>query len=310
MTRGMRHPWWVLLTVLIVSAALLGAGCAPRQAEPGAGEEAAQWPLIVRDMAGRDVTISAEPKRIVSLAPSNTEIVFALGLGEKLVGVTALCNWPEEAADKPKVGDFRINREAVVALDPDLVLGISGHEELAEDLGQAGIPVLILAPTNLEEIYDSIILVGQATGAETEAQRLVDDMRAQVKEIRQTVADKATQRPKVFILLDIEGLWTAGPGTFLDELVRLAGGENVAAKGDQPYMQYSAEQLLLDDPDVILVTFAGADEFRQDSRWQSLKAVRAGRVIEVNADLVSRPGPRIVEGLREVAKALHPDIFK
>jgi iron complex transport system substrate-binding protein len=273
------------------------------------------FPVTVTDDNGNSVTINAKPVRIVSTSPAGTQTLFALGVGSRVVGVNSLDDYPPQVADIPKVGDYQANTEAVMALSPDLVVGYSGNEEALAPVQAAGAPVLIFNPTTLEGIYANITAIGAATGATGAAADLVESTRAQVTEITEA-ATASGESPRVFYALD-STLYTCGPGSFVDELLTLASASNVAADptagaaGDA-YPQFSAEQLVASDPDVILLSglaYASADEFTSDARFSGLTAVREGRVLIIDDSLLTIPGPRITEGLRILAEAIHPEAF-
>ncbi|MFH0916584.1 MAG: ABC transporter substrate-binding protein [bacterium] len=281
-------------------------------AEPAEGT----FPVTVTDDNKVSVTIDAKPMRIVSTAPANTEVVFALGVGDRLVGVTSLDDYPPEVADIAKIGDFQPNAEAIIGLDPDLVLGYSGNEEALAPIKTNGVPVLIFNPSTLEQIYANITTIGAVTGATGKAAELVDSVKAQIKSVSDA-ATAAGDSPKVFYALD-NTLWTAGPGSFVDELLALARATNVAAApgadgmAAQAFYQFAPEQLVAADPDVILLpgsTYKSAEEFTGDPRFASLKAVKDGRVLVIDDVIVTRPGPRIAEGLKILAAAIHPAAF-
>ena len=273
----------------------------------------AAFPVTVTDDNGTTVTINAQPQRIVSTAPANTETLFALGLGDRVVGVTSLDDYPAEVASLTKVGDFTANAEAIIALSPDLVVGYSGNEEALAPIAAAGTPVLILNPTDLDGIYANITMVGAATGATAEAADLIASMTTQIAEI--TTAAKATgEPPSVFYALD-NTLWTCGPGSFVDELLTLANTTNVGAlpKADgtpaDAYPQFSPEQLVATDPDIILLpglAYPSADEFTSDARFAGLTAVKEGHVLVIDDKLLTIPGPRIGQGLKVLVEAVHP----
>ncbi len=330
----------IVLVALALSAALLLAGCgsgatttttgvtlpattsttaATSATAPSptttTGAQTAAFPVTVTDDDKNSVTIAKEPARIVSTAPSNTEILFALGLGSRVVGVSELDDYPPEAKAIPKIGGFlQVNRELVVARTPDLVLGTLGDEEALAPIAKTGVPVLIFNPLSLEGVYASIAAIGQATGATTQATALVASLKAQVQAVSDAAAKTGTS-PTVFYALD-NTLWTAGPGSFVDELIHLAHGTNVADKSAGPatkdFFQLAAEQLVALDPDVILLpntAYKSAKEFTSDPRFASLKAVKDGRVMVIDDVIVTRPGPRIAGGLKVLAAAIHPEAF-
>ncbi len=274
------------------------------------------FPVTVTDDNGTTVTIEAKPTRIVSTAPANTETLFALGVGDRVVGVTSLDDYPPEVAAIAKIGDFQANTEAVMALSPDLVVGYSGNEEALAPVQAAGAPVLILNPMTLEQIYANITTVGAATGATGAAADLVESMKAEIREVSEA-AMAAGESPTVFYALD-NTLWTAGPGSFVDELLTLVNAINVASAAGvdsaaaQAYYQFAPEQLVAADPDVILLpgsVYTTSDEFTSDPRFAGLTAVKEGRVVVVDDVLITRPGPRIGEGLKILAEAIHPGVF-
>jgi iron complex transport system substrate-binding protein len=280
----------------------------------GGGQTAeTNFPVTLTDDNGNSVTINAEPKRIVSTAPASTETLFALGIGDRVVGVTSLDDYPPEAASIAKIGDFQANTEAVMALSPDLVIGYSGNEEALAPVQQEGAPVLIFNPTTLDGIYNNIVMVGAATGTSAKASELVDSIKAQVREVTDAAA-KDEFSPKVFYALD-NTLWTAGPGSFVDELLKLVGATNVgsmpgsSSAATQAYYQFAPEQLVAADPDVILLpntAYKSADEFTKDPRFAKLSAVVDGHVYVINDTIVTRPGPRIGEGIKALFDAVHP----
>lgn len=281
-------------------------------AEPAEGT----FPVTVTDDNKESVTINAKPMRIVTTAPANTEVVFALGAGDRVVGVTSLDDYPPEVAGIAKIGDFQPNAEAIIGLDPDLVLGYSGNEEALAPIKSNGVPVLIFNPSTLEQIYANITTIGAVTGATGKATELVDYVKAQIKSVSDAAA-AAGDSPTVFYALD-NTLWTSGPGSFVDELLTLAHATNVAAApgadgvAAQAFYQFAPEQLVAADPDVILLpgsTYKSAEEFTGDPRFAGLKAVKAGRVLVIDDVIVTRPGPRIADGLKILAAAIHPGAF-
>jgi len=271
------------------------------------------FPVSVTDDNGDTTVIAEKPMRIVSTAPANTETLFALGVGDRVVGVSSLDTYPPEVESIAKIGDYQANTEAITALSPDLIVGYVGNEEALAPLRQAGVAVLILNPSNLEGIYSNISTVGAATGAVGAAADLVSSLKAYIKEIQESTAATG-ESPTVFYSLD-NTLWTCGPGSFVDELLALANATNVASQPGtdgtpaDAYYQFSAEQLVAADPDVILLPgsfYASPDEFTADPRFAGLTAVTEGRVVVIDDVVVTLPGPRIGEGLKILAEAVHP----
>ena len=278
--------------------------------------QTATFPVTVTDDDKNTVTIAKEPTRIVSTAPANTEILFALGLGSRVVGVSAQDDYPPAVKAIAKVGGFgHVNSELMMARAPDLVLAAASlDEEALAPIAKTGVPVLFFNPPSVEGIYANIDTIGRATGATTQATALVASMKAQVEVVSDAAAKTGTS-PTVFYALD-NTLWTEGPGSFVDELIRLAHGTNVADEdagpGTKAYFQLAAEQLVALDPDVILLpntAYKSTKEFTSDPRFAGLKAVKDGRVVLVDDVIVTRPGPRIAEGLKVLAAAIHPEAF-
>jgi iron complex transport system substrate-binding protein len=306
-------------TILAASAllfALLLAGCgaagtdAGTSAETPATEAAAAFPVTITDDAGREVTIESEPQRIVSLAPANTEIIAALGLIDRLVGVTSFDDYPPEVASIDVIGDFASpNLEAVAAAEPDIVLATAGVQaDVISQLEDLGAIVVAVDPTDLESLFGSIVMVGQVTGTAGEADTIVSSMRSQLDEITVAIGD-ATPVP-VFLEIAQDPLFTAGPGTLLDDLITAAGGANIVTQ--EGYVAFSVEQLVAEDPVVYLATLGSMsdpDDLASRPGYADIDAVKTGRVYVLEDNLVSRPGPRVIEGVRLIAEALHPEAF-
>jgi iron complex transport system substrate-binding protein len=270
----------------------------------------------VTDAAGRTVTIEAPPARMVSLAPSTTEILFALGLGERTVAVDDFSNYPPEAASLPKIGAFNtVNFEQIAALEPDLVLaaGITAPEQI-QKIEELDIPIIVVGQpeSSVASVYDDITLVGRATGTADVAAALVEDLKARITALSEAVAGR--EKPAVFWELDATDPakpYTVGPGSFVDELIKLAGGRNIFGEGDNPYPQVSAEQVVAADPQFIILADAQygmtPEQVAARPGWEGIAAVEDGKVFPIDADLVSRPGPRLADGLEAIVRILHPD---
>lgn len=303
--------------VSLMALAGLVVGCTVSIPQPQPVAVPASEPRVVTDSRGQEVAVPAEVKRIISLAPSNTEILFALGLGDKVVGVTNFCDYPEEAKAIEKVGDaFNMNVEKIVSLSPDLVVAIGGMTEVMARLEELGIAVLVLQPTDLESIYQTIELVGQAAGAQDAAQALVAAMRERVEAITAKVAG-LEERPKVFYELDATDPakpYTPGPGTWHDQFIHLAGGVNIAGEVEMPWVQFSTEEIIVQDPAIIVLGDANygvsAADVAQRAGWEVIAAVRNGAVYPIDDNLISRPGPRVVEGIEALAQIIHPELLE
>ncbi|MFH1784345.1 MAG: cobalamin-binding protein [bacterium] len=241
----------------------------------------------------------AADKRIVSLAPSNTEILFALGLDEEIVGVSSYCNYPKSALSKTKVGDFsNPNIELIVSLKPDIIFA-AGLEQnsVAGKLKQLGLNVVIVKPESFEELFEAIIMMGSLTGRKEKALDIVSDMKAVIREIEERVK-LYHLRPRVFIEINSNPLMTSSRGSFLDEMIEMAGGINVAGDLARPYCRVSEELVIKEKPDVIIVTHTSAENILKRAGWEDIPAIKNNRVYsDINPDILVRPGPRLVLGL-------------
>jgi len=302
-----RYIGWSISILLMVALLLSTTACVT---EPLPG-------TFVDDL-GRTVNIEKVPQRIISLAPSNTEILFALGLEDKLVGVTEFCNYPEAAKAKPKIGGFTtVDTERVVALEPDVILAANIHQKtVIPALEEVGLTVLALAPKTLDGVLANISLVGEITGKSREATRLVTSLEKRIKAIiDETQALTEAERPRVLYLTWHDPLWTAGSGTLEDELINIAGGKNVAHDLTR-HKTIDLETVIHRNPQVIIV-ITGHGEARDlpfyhvknEPRLGATEAVMAGRVYQIDADIFVRPTPRMVDGLEQLAKFIHPELF-
>ncbi|MCK4457205.1 MAG: ABC transporter substrate-binding protein [Thermoplasmata archaeon] len=265
--------------------------------------------MKIVDDYGRDVTVPQPVERIISLAPSNTEILFALGLDDKVVGVDQASNYPPEAQDKTVVGGYfgGYNLEVITVLDPQLILASSiNSDELIGDLENRSFAVVVLDASDIDGVFDDIELVGSITDADAEAEGLVSNLTAKVE----TIADLmlGVETPSVYVELD-SNLWTYGPGTFGDDLLDLAGGENIAGSMGSPWVQLDEEFVVTSSPDIIITVFTPVEEIKARPGWSDISAIQNDKVFAVDGDLISRPGPRIVDGLEELAHLIHPELF-
>ena len=304
-----RKLFFVMLLVALTLAA-----CAP--AVPSGNEAAG---IVVTDGLGREVKLASAAQRIVSLAPSNTEILFALGAGDKVVGRDEVSDYPEEALALPTVGGWSgFSAEAIVALQPDLVLAAEiNSPELVAELEGLGLTVYYLAnPKTLEELYVNIEIVATLTGRD--ATKLTDSLKARVAAVDEKIMPLSYQ-PSVFYEVDATDPskpYSVGPGTFIHLLINRAGGANAVelAGITDPYPQISLEQLVIAPPDIIILgdsmwgTTAEAVAARPG--WDTLKAVVDGKIFPFDDNLVSRPGPRLIDGLEALARLLHPEVFE
>ena len=278
------------------------------------------FPMTMTDNLDRKVTLSALPRRIVSLAPSNTEILFAVGAGEYVVGVTKYCDYPAEAQDREPIGGFSaktISVETIVSLEPDLVFAYGDRQQtVVEALEQVGIAVIVLAPGSFDDVYTNIQLAGQITGHEETAAQVVKEMKARIA----AVVDKVTGIPEnerltVFWETFDEPLMTAGPSTFTGQMIDLAGGVNVFADLTEDYPQISAEEVIARSPAVILGSDSHGDKLTPEQvaarpGWAQIDAVQNGRIHLIDGNVVSRAGPRLADAVEAIAQALYPEPFR
>ncbi|NWF56077.1 MAG: cobalamin-binding protein [Syntrophaceae bacterium] len=267
------------------------------------------------DEVGRTVEVNGAPRRIVSVAPNVTEILFAMGLEDRLVGVSTYCQYPPDALQKEKIGGYiNPSLEKIVALRPDLVVGIAEGDlkTFVDKLASLNVPVYITNPRDALEVMTSIQKIGEVTFAPEPARRIVRSMEERVRRVQDRVQGRP--RPRVLHILDFNPLISAGKGTFVDDLIRLGGGRNVAEAAVGKYPRFSMEEILLQDPEVILLaSMKSGDPLvkqrRWWQRWKTISAVKQGRIYVLDSDLIHRPSPRMVEGLEQVARAIHPEAF-
>ena len=283
---------------------ILIAGCIGETTKTSETKLSDKYLLVVTDDLGRNVTITNKPERIISTSPSNTEILFALGLGDKVVGVTDYCNYPPEALEKGKIGGFStVNIETIISLQPDLVLASdkTGEENIRK-LENFGVPVIVLHPTNIEGALRNIELVGEITGVKESASKLVMDLKERIGAIRHL-----KEKPKVLYVVWHDPLMSAGKETFADDLIKRAGGINIA--DFTGYKVISLEVVVSENPDVIIVGLGHGDAGNKTleyvmngERLEGTNAIKNGRVYGINTDLTGRAGPRIVYALEKFAE--------
>lgn len=278
----------------------------------GGAEGKASFPREVIDDFGQKVIITKRPERIISLSPANTEILFAIGAGDKVVGVTKYCDFPPRAKKIDKVGGFTTpNIEAILDKKPDLVVASYGNgEENIKRLQELGLTVLSLYPKSVEDILEDIKLVGEATGYEKEAAKLVEELRRKIDSVKKE-GDKIPEekRPRVLYLVWYPELWTAGKGTFANDLIEMAGGKNIASD-IQGWKIISKEVVVDRDPEIVFCSGMGKnsailkEKILKDADLQKISALKNNRVYTISSDIVERPGPRIVNGLEKMREYL------
>ncbi|MFO7820285.1 MAG: cobalamin-binding protein [Halanaerobacter sp.] len=298
------------LVVIIIVCSLLIPGLAL----------ASDYPLEVTDDLDKQITIQQQPTRIISLAPSHTETLFALGLDENLVGVTKQANYPAEAAEIEKVGSIKDpNLEKMIEMKPDLVLaaGVT-PKEIVNKLRSLDIKVIGLNPQSIEGIIADISLIAKVTGANKKGTEVTTTMENKLHKIKKVVKENIERgkRPKVFYEIWNDPLYTAGPETFINDLIDLAGGINIAQDTKGKWPQYNLETLLAENPEVYITSNHNQDNkttkssIKKRDKFQEIKAIKQNRILVLNSDLVNRASPRIILGLEKIAEAIHPDLFK
>lgn len=312
-----RLPGTTSRLILLALLILTGACSTPVQTpEPVEIPQA----ITIVDGLGRSVTLSGKASRIVSLAPSTTEILFALGQGDRVVGRDSFSDYPEAALQIVDIGGgfTELNLELILAQKPDLIMASSlTSDEQIQALENAGLTVFAVEnPKDFPGVYQNLQTVARLTGSEAAAETLIADMQTRVAAVEAVVAG-ISDRPLVFYEIDgtdPSAIWAPGPGSFIDTMIQMAGGDNLSATSGDEWVQISLEELIARDPDLILLgdaTWGGVtvEGVTQRVGWDSLSAVKNGRVFPFDDNLVSRPGPRLVEGLEALAKQFHPELF-
>lgn len=275
--------------------------------------------VTIKDDLGNTHVLGAPPRRIISLAPNVTEILFALGLENHIVGVTRYCNYPKNAQTKTQIGGLvDPDLEKIIDLSPDLIIAFRGNPlRLVQRLKDLKLPVFVLeSGTTLESVFVLIERIGLVTRRENAAQGLVDLLRKNLIRVRDALKDAQT-RPKVFINLHGKGLWTCGKDSFLNDLVLQAKGVNIAGDIGRAWFNYNREELIHQNPEYIIVITKLEEDFLEVKKWftkaahlESIRAVQKKNIYYLNEDLVTRPGPRIFEAVDQLARLLHPSSFK
>ncbi|MBU8907180.1 ABC transporter substrate-binding protein [Desertibacillus haloalkaliphilus] len=329
---------WYLQLIVAVLAAVMMTACGDgqtddtsvneeqpqEQADQSEGSEevtGAEFPVTVTDALDNEVTFEEKPERIVTLIPSNTEIAFALGLEDNIVGVTEWCNFPVEAQEKEVIGDMNFNVEKVLAVQPDLVLGhASNADSLSEGFRQlenAGVDVLIVNNANsIQEVYESIEMISQATGTMTEADQIITEMQETIENIQETAAANVRDEDRVKVWVEVAPapeIFTTGKGTFMHEMLEIIQATN-AAEESEGWTQYTEEEAVSLNPDVIITTYGfyidnPKEQIMSRPAWSDVEAVKTERVYDVDSDQVTRSGPRLAKGVEELAKLIYPEVF-
>ncbi|WP_165998532.1 ABC transporter substrate-binding protein [Bacillus sp. Cs-700] len=325
----MKKLYSLLVLLFLVTGIIAGCGANEENSATNEGNASTDqaesskdsaFPVTIIDALDEEVTIEQDPEKIVSLIPSNTEILFDLGAGEEVVGVSDFANYPEETADIEKIGGMEFNVEKIISLKPDLVLahGSSAHNSEAglQQLRDAGIAVLVVNDAkSFEEVYKSIEMIGQATGETEQAETTISDMKKQLEDIQAKAEDIPQEDEKeVFVeVAPAPEIFSPGKNTFMDDMLSMIHAKNVT-HNEEGWNQIDQEAIIQANPDVIITTYGYYTEnpikqVLSREGWQDVTAVKEEQVVDVHSDLVTRSGPRLVEGVEELAKAVYPDVF-
>lgn len=309
--KGSSKMVWITLAVVLTAVFAFSGGYMV-----GSFVSGQHHGFTIVDDYGRTVALDDIPDRIVSVAASPTEILFAIGAGPQIVGVDNYSDYPAEVANVTKVGDYNLNVEAIIALQPDLIVtGDLVNRQQLDLLATKGIPYVILADRTLEGVLKTIRLAGVITGHVAEADQVADALADRISAVKnKTLADDVL-KPKVYIEYDdYMGLWTYGPGSFGDDLIMQAGGTNIAHNTSSEYPKVASEFVMAENPDIIVYTTGSwstlsNSTYENRPGWDNISAVVNDKIYGVDANLLSRYGPRIVDCLEELAALIHPELF-
>ena len=308
-----------IIIIVVISGALIYTNYNPATTPTGA--------YSVTDDEGFTTEFDSVPQRIISLAPSNTQILFAIGVGDRVVGVTDYDHYPYdfsawfEAGNMTSIGGFSTpNKEVIVSLQPDLILATNIHDPDVPTYRDLGYKVLVLNPTNVSSVLNDISIVGKATGAEQNATNLVNSISSQINEIENKIASANLEKPKVYYEVWTPPLMSAGADSFINDVISKAGGINIFGNETEQYPTISSETIILSNPDVILLPtdmantgdapfYGSVDQVKERPGWSSISAVQNNRVVVVNGDLFAEASPRIAEQIEAAAKAFYPELF-
>lgn len=325
----MKKIWQLWMTAAL--AALLLVGCGQEEVKPEENQDNMQqevtvneqagseitFPITMTDAIGEDIILEEAPKTIVSMQPSNTEILFALGLNDEIIGVNDNDNYPEEALEKEKIGGIEFNVEKIVALNPDIVFahesGLGVGEAGLQQIRDSGVKVYVVKNAkDFNQTYTTIEEIGRATGKFEEAKKIVEDMKAKVEEVKEKVANVETKKTVFVETSDVPDIYTAGKGTFMQEIFDMVNAENIAAD-QEGWFKMESEEIVNRNPDVIIVMYSYVEGIVESVKardgFDSITAVKNNEVVQVDENLTSRTGPRLAEGLEAVAKAIYPEAF-
>jgi iron complex transport system substrate-binding protein len=316
----------VFASLVLLAAALCGCRQAPapteQPAQPAPPRPVSAFPMTVKDARGVEVTFDKAPQRIVSMSPPITETLFALGLGDRIVGVTRFCQFPEEAKTKEQIGGVSDpSTEKVVSLAPDVVFVTVGNPlPVMEALQKVNIRVFSVDPKSYDGVCEAVATLGRICGVPQAGEKLSGQMLATAHDIAAKVAGiPQDKRPSALLVVWLDPLFVAGPGTYMDDMLKVCGARNAAGETKNPWKEFSLEMAVAADPEVLVLMTEhtpGAkdeqqmlDKLRANPSWQGVRAVKNGCVRLIHSDLIARTGPRLEEALKRLSQAIHPEIF-
>jgi iron complex transport system substrate-binding protein len=304
------------LAAFLFVASACGAAVTPTPSptqQPSASVAAAAFPATITDFQNRPVSVPRRPERIVSIGPSITEFLFALGAGSRVVGVDDFSDEPAATKQLEKVGGINVNFEKVVSLQPDLVLSVKFSDGTIERLASAGLLVLVVDPQTIGDVARTAVLLGRAVGSDGET--MARDIQKRVDDVRSKTA--AAPKPRVYHEIDASDpakIFTVGPGSYIHDLIEIAGGQNIAARVTNAYPQLSAEEILRGDPEIVVLAAADyaakPEQVAARSGWAAIAAVKNNRIVSIAPNLINRPGPRVGEAAETYARLVHPELFR
>ncbi|HEV8534776.1 MAG TPA: helical backbone metal receptor [Candidatus Limnocylindria bacterium] len=307
----MRSRFVTLIAVLVLTLTACGGATT---VSPSPAVSASPFPATITDFQSRSVAIPKRPERLVSIGPSITAFLFALGAGPRVVGVDDFSDEPAEAATRDKVGGIKVNFEKVVALKPDLVFSVKFSDGTIEKLQAASLTVLVVDPQSVADVARTATLLGKAVGADGEG--LARSIQQKVDGVKAKTATAAT-RPRVYHEIDASDpakIYTVGPGSYINDLIDIAGGTNIAARAPSAYPQFSAEEILKSDPEIIVLAAgeysAKPSQVAARQGWSVIAAVKNGRILTIEPNLINRPGPRVGEAAEAYARLVHPELYR
>ena len=310
----------ILFPLILISSILAGCGSASSTTVVDVSGETISTSIVLTDGLGREVILTNPATQIVSLSPSNTELLFIVGAGDQTIGRDSFSDYPAEASDLPNIGGgfSEYNLEMLLTLEPDLVLAAEiNTAELVQFIEDLGIPVFYISnPLTMDDLYTNILHVGFLSGNEETAQQVIVDFKERVAAINSAI-EKTTTTPTVFYELDATDPtkpYTPGQNTYYSTLISQAGGKSIGDALESSWAQISLEELLMQDPDLILlgdsVWGITPESLAEREGWNTLSAVQSGNVLPFDDNLLARPGPRLIDGLEALARIIHPEVFE